>query len=88
MDIGTVDYWANNGRSSMHRASPTAKLLAAGLIVAAVIASEDPFLLLTIYLAVAAVIVSTKLPTAPPTPRIQPPARASPTASPTIRVNS
>ena len=54
MDIGTVDYWANNGRSSMHRASPTAKLLAAGLIVAAVIASEDPFLLLTIYLAVAA----------------------------------
>lgn len=64
MDIGTIDYWAHNGESSLHRASPPAKLLAAGLIVAAVIVSADPVLLLVIYLAVVAVIVSTKLPAA------------------------
>ena len=64
MDIGTVDYWANNGRSNLHRASPTAKLLAAAFIVAAVIGTEDPLLLLAIYLALVALIASTKLPAA------------------------
>lgn len=62
MDIAAVDYWASCHTSFLHRASTPAKLLAAALLLAAVLLSRDPFVLLALYLAVAAAVVATRLP--------------------------
>jgi cobalt/nickel transport system permease protein len=62
MDIAVIDYWATGRTSYLHRASAPAKLLAAGLTLAAVIISNDPFVLLAIYLTAAAAIAATGLP--------------------------
>lgn len=62
MDVGRIDYWANKGDSVLHKASALSKVLAAALIIAGVLATSNLFVLLTIYLAVAAAIVSTRLP--------------------------
>ncbi len=62
VDIGSIDHWANNWDSYMHRASALSKVVAVGMIIAAVVVTPDFFTLLTIYLATAAAIVSTRLP--------------------------
>lgn len=62
MDIGTIDYWAVSGSSPLHRASALSKLVAAGLLVAAVVITWDVFALLGIYLTVAAGVVLSCLP--------------------------
>ena len=62
MDIGSIDYWANNWDSFMHRASAFSKILSALLIIAAVILTNDFFVLLTIYTTVIATVVLTLLP--------------------------
>ncbi len=55
MDVATVDLWATSGRSYLHRASATAKAIAAALCLAGVIAVENVLIVLTIYvIAVAA----------------------------------
>lgn len=62
MDIGTIDYWATSGTSPLHRASALSKLISAGLLIAAVIVTRDIFLLLAIYLVVAAGVALARLP--------------------------
>lgn len=62
MDIGSIDHWANNWDSFMHRASAPSKVFSAGLVIAAVILTRDFFILLTIYITVIAIIVLTRLP--------------------------
>ncbi len=62
MDIGTIDFWAINGRSPLHRASALSKLVAAALLIAAVIATDDLFVLISIYLVAVAAIVLAGLP--------------------------
>jgi len=62
MDIGIIDYWANRGDSILHRASAPSKVVAAALIVGGVVMTANLFVLLAIYLAVAAVIISARLP--------------------------
>ncbi len=62
MDISTIDYWAVHGRSPLHRASAPSKLLAAGLLIAAVVIAQDPFSLAATYLLVAAGIAFARLP--------------------------
>jgi len=54
VDIATVDYWANAGGSYLHRASPTAKLMAAALGLAAVIVVFNLFLVATVFVLVVA----------------------------------
>ena len=65
MDIAAVDYWASCHTSFLHRASTPAKLLAAALLLAAILLSRAPFVLLALYLAVAAAVVATRLPARP-----------------------
>lgn len=62
MDIAAVDYWASCRNSFLHRASTPAKLLASALLLAAILFSRDPFVLLALYLAMAAAVVATRLP--------------------------
>jgi cobalt/nickel transport system permease protein len=50
MDVATVDLWATAGRSPLHRTSPLAKVLAAGLCLAAIIVVQNVLVVLTIYL--------------------------------------
>ena len=62
MDIGIIDYWANKGDTALHRASAPSKVAAVTLIVGSVVVTDSFFVLLTIYLLVAAAIVSARLP--------------------------
>jgi len=62
VDVAAVDYWASCRTSFLHRASTTAKLVAAALLLAGILLSRDPFVLLALYLALAAAIVATRLP--------------------------
>ncbi|MBI4492752.1 MAG: hypothetical protein HY690_08185 [Chloroflexi bacterium] len=62
MDIAAIDFWANSGRSVFHRASALSKTVGALLVVAGVVLSLDVVVLATIYLALAAAVVSTRLP--------------------------
>lgn len=54
MDVATVDLWATSGRSYLHRASATAKAIAAALCLAGVIALQNVLVVLSIYLLVIA----------------------------------
>jgi cobalt/nickel transport system permease protein len=55
VDVATVDLWATSGRSYLHRASATAKAIAAALCLAGVIAVQNVLIVLSIYvIAVAA----------------------------------
>ncbi len=62
MDIGTIDYWANSGRSPLHRASALSKLVASGLLVAAVVTTNDIFALLSIFLTMGAALALARIP--------------------------
>ncbi len=64
MDIASVDLWANAGDSVFHRASAASKTVATGLIVMAVVLTQDPVALATIYLVLAAAVITTRLPAA------------------------
>ncbi|MEA2640290.1 MAG: cobalt/nickel transport system permease protein [Chloroflexota bacterium] len=61
IDLLAVDRWAR-GDSWLHRASTPAKLLAAGGCIAVLIASRDPLALGVIYAALAAVLLTSRLP--------------------------
>ena len=54
MDVATVDLWATSGRSSLHRSSATAKIVAAALCLAAVIVVQNLLIVLAIFLLVLA----------------------------------
>ena len=43
IDVARVDYWAANGSGPFHRASVLSKLLFLALVVAAAVASRDPY---------------------------------------------
>ena len=62
MDIATIDYWANSGSSLLHRSSALGKGIAALAFVAAAVISSSPFLLVAIYLLLAAGLFATRLP--------------------------
>lgn len=62
MNIATLDFWANGGRSILHRASALSKVIGALLVVAAVVATRDVVVLATIYLLLASVVVLVRLP--------------------------
>lgn len=62
MDVSAVDYYANHGRSFLHRASAPSKLVFAALVIASVIVIKDFYLLLAIYAALATFVIWTGLP--------------------------
>lgn len=62
MDIGRIDFWANNWDSELHRASALSKLVGTGLVIGAVVITGNFFVLLAMYLILIAAITSTRLP--------------------------
>lgn len=62
MDIAIIDYWANNKESILHRASALSKILAVGMIIGAILITRDPFVVITIYLTLVALIILAGLP--------------------------
>lgn len=65
MDVATVDYWATSGRSYLHRASPAAKVIAAGLCLAVVIGVANVLILVALYLTVLAAARRSAIPLRP-----------------------
>lgn len=62
MDIGSIDSWANNWDSYMHRASAWSKVLATALVLVALVVLNDFFILLAIYLVLLTALTLTRLP--------------------------
>jgi cobalt/nickel transport system ATP-binding protein len=62
MDIAALDRWAVQGKSRIHKASPPGKIIAALLFVACVAVARDVLTLVTLYLALAALVVVARLP--------------------------
>ena len=62
MDIAALDRWAVQGQSRIHRASPLGKLAATVLFIACVAVARDVLTLLTLYLALAMLVVVARLP--------------------------
>lgn len=62
MDIAAIDFWANSGRSTLHRASALGKGIAALAFVAAAVVATSPYLLVVIYLLLVAGVFCTRLP--------------------------
>jgi len=62
MDIAALDRWAVQGNSRIHRASPPGKLAATLLFIACAAVARDALTLLTLYVALAALVVAARLP--------------------------
>lgn len=62
MDVTIIDYYSNHGNSFLHKAKAIWKILFAALIIASIILTNELYLLLGIYFALANVAVWTKLP--------------------------
>lgn len=65
MDVAVVDRSAVQGRSALHRASPTSKLVAVGLVLAAVVSARDPLLVAGVALALVGIAAGLDLPLCP-----------------------
>lgn len=65
MDVTAVDRSAVQGRSALHRASPASKLVATGLVLAAVVSARDPLLVAGLALALVGVSAGFDLPLRP-----------------------
>jgi cobalt/nickel transport system ATP-binding protein len=62
MDIAALDRWAVQGKSRIHSASPLGKLAATMLFIACVAIARDVLTLVTLYTALAALVVVARLP--------------------------
>lgn len=62
MNVWIVDFWANNWDSAVHRASPLAKVIAIGLIIASIVLTGSFVVLVVAYLSIATTIVAARLP--------------------------
>ncbi len=62
MELAQIDQWAVGGASSWHRSSALAKLVATGLLIAAVVSANDWRALALIYAGVFLAIVAARLP--------------------------
>ncbi len=62
MDIFIIDYYANHGRSFIHNAGASYKLLFVALVIASVMITGNLYLLLSIYLTLMALAIWTRLP--------------------------
>ncbi len=62
MDVAIIDYYANHGASFLHRAKAISKIIFAVLVIASVVISSDLYLLLGIYISLAALVIWSRLP--------------------------
>ncbi len=62
MDVAIIDYYANHGKSFLHRANALPKIAFAVFIIASVILTNDLYLLSAIYVSLAALVVWSRLP--------------------------
>jgi len=62
LDIAALDRWAVQGKSRLHMASPPGKIVATLLFVACVAVARDVLTLLTLYIALSALVVIARLP--------------------------
>lgn len=62
MDVAIIDYYANHGKSFLHKAKAFWKIIFTAMIIASIIITNDFYLLLGIYIALVTIAVWTKLP--------------------------
>jgi energy-coupling factor transporter transmembrane protein EcfT len=62
VDIGIIDYYANSGKSFLHRASPFYKIIFIALVLASIVITDDFLVLLSIYLILISLLILTRLP--------------------------
>jgi len=62
MDVAIIDYYANHGKSFLHKAKAFWKIIFAALIIASIIITIEFYLLLGIYIALVTITIWTKLP--------------------------
>ena len=62
MDVAIIDYYANHGKSFLHKAKAFWKIIFIAMIIASIIITNDFYLLLGIYIALVTIAVWTKLP--------------------------
>lgn len=62
MDVAIIDYYANHGTSFLHRARTLSKIVFAVLSIASVVITSDLYLLLGIYVSLAALVIWSRLP--------------------------
>ena len=62
MDVAIIDYYANHGRSFLHKAKAFWKIVFAALIIASIILTNELYLLAGIYVALVTVAIWTRLP--------------------------
>ncbi len=62
MDIGIIDYYANSGKSFLHRALPFYKMVSIALVLLSIVITSDFIVLLSIYLMLTGLVILTRLP--------------------------
>ncbi len=62
MDVALIDYYANHGTGFMHRAKALWKVVFAALVIAAIILTNEFYILLGIYFSLVTIAVWTRLP--------------------------
>jgi len=62
MDVTIVDYYANHGKSFLHKAGAACKIIFTALVIASIITTNELYILLGIYLALVTLVVWTSLP--------------------------
>lgn len=62
MDVAIIDYYANHGTSFLHRARAISKIVFAALVIASVVITSDIYLLLGVYVSLAALVIWSRLP--------------------------
>lgn len=62
MDIARIDYWANSGKSIVHKSAPVSKAASTAMVIASVIVSRDLALLVCLYLSILATARLARLP--------------------------
>jgi cobalt/nickel transport system permease protein len=62
MDVAIIDYYANHGKSFLHKAKAFWKIMFTALIIASIIIANEFYLLLGIYIALVTIAIWTKLP--------------------------
>jgi cobalt/nickel transport system permease protein len=62
MDIGLIDYFANSGKSFLHRSPAIHKIILVVFLLASVVVTNDLIVLLSMYLVLTALVILTRLP--------------------------
>lgn len=62
MDVAIIDYYANHGTSFLHRSKAISKIVFAALVIASVVIASDLYLLVGIYISLAALVIWIRLP--------------------------